>query len=136
MLVRLKTYLSKGNRCESLEIVESYRDQGIVPQRIVSNLGRLDELAASGQLFQIVAGISRYSEAYRGSRAFLQGELDGCAASTWGPALLLGRLWEGQRLPGVIRHLAQGRRFQFDLERTAYVLALQRLCPSGSDFFG
>ena len=136
MFVRLKSYLSKGNRYEYLQIVESYRDHGAVRQRVVSNIGRLDHLAASGQLDQIVSGLSRYSQAYRGFQAFLRGELDGCSARTWGPALLFGRLWEDQRLPEVIRHLAQGRGFQFEVERAVFALALQRLCAPGSDLSG
>jgi hypothetical protein len=136
MFVRLKSYVSKGNRYEYLQIVESFREEGAVRQRVVSNLGRLDQLAASGQLDQIVSGLSRYSEAYRGFQAFLRGELEGCTARTWGPVLLFGRLWEEQKLPEVIRHLAQGRRFQFDLERAIFALSLQRLCAPGSDLFG
>lgn len=136
MFVRLKSYLSKGNRYEYLQIVESFRDQGAVRQRVVSNLGRLDQLAASGQLDQIVSGLSRYSEAYRGFQAFLRGELEGCTARTWGAALLFGRLWEEQKLPEVIRHLAQGREFQFDVERAVFALSLQRLCAPGSDLAG
>jgi Transposase DDE domain len=136
MFVRLKSYLSKGNRYEYLQIVESFRDQGAVRQRVVSNLGRLDQLVASGQLEQIVSGLSRYSEAYRGFQAFLRGELDGCTARTWGPALLFGRLWEDQRLPEVIRHFSQGRGFQFEVERAVFALSLQRLCAPGSDLFG
>ncbi len=136
MFVRLKSYLSKGNRYEYLQIVESYRDHGAVRQRVVSNIGRLDLLAASGQLDQIISGLSRYSEAYRGFQAFLRGELEGCTARTWGPALIFGRLWEAQRLPEVIRHLAQGRGFQFEVERAVFALALQRLCAPGSDLSG
>jgi hypothetical protein len=136
MFVRLKSYLSKGNRYEYLQIVESFRDQGTVRQRVVSNLGRLDQLVASGQLEQIVAGLSRYSEAYRGFQAFLRGEVEGCVARTWGPALLFGRLWEGQRLPEVIRHLSQGREFQFEVEQAVFALSLQRLCAPGSDLAG
>lgn len=136
MFVRLKSYLSKGNRYEYLQIVESFRDRGAVRQRVVSNLGRLDQLVASGQLEQIVAGLSRYSQAYRSLQAFLRGELEGCTARTWGPALLFGRLWEDQRLPEVIRHFAQGRGFQFEVERAVFALSLQRLCAPGSDLSG
>lgn len=136
MFVRLKSYLSKGNRYEYLQIVESYRDHGAVRQRVVSNIGRLDQLAASGQLDQVVAGLSRYSQAYRGFQAFLRGELEGCTSRSWGPALLFGRLWERQRLPPVIEGLLRGRAFQFDVERATFALALQRLCTPGSDLLG
>ncbi len=47
---------------------------------------------------------------------------------------IFGRLWEDQRLPEVIRHLAQGRGFQFEVERAVFALALQRLCAPGAIF--
>ncbi|MEW6296084.1 MAG: IS1634 family transposase, partial [Candidatus Diapherotrites archaeon] len=57
-------------------------------------------------------------------------------AKTWGPALVFGRLWERQGLPEILGQLAQGRRFEFDVERAAFALALQRLCAPGSDLQG
>ena len=49
------------------------------------------------------------------------------------PALVVGRLWETQELPAILRRLADGRRFGFDVERATFALALQRLCAPGSD---
>ena len=55
----------------------------------------------------------------------------GLAARTvrqWGPALVFGRLWDRQGLPDLLGQLAQDRKFEFDLERAAFAMALQRLC--------
>jgi hypothetical protein len=50
--------------------------------------------------------------------------------------LIFGRLWERQGVPAVLRALAGGRKFEFDVERAAFALALQRLCRGGSDLQG
>ena len=45
-------------------------------------------------------------------------------------------LWEvvgAAGAPDLVRRLAQDRKFEFDLERTIFALALQRLCAPGSD---
>jgi hypothetical protein len=49
---------------------------------------------------------------------------------------VFGRLWERQGLPQLIKRLSRGRRFGFDVERTAFAMALQRLCWPGSDLQG
>ena len=57
-------------------------------------------------------------------------------ARQWGPALVFGRLWDRQGLPDLLRKLARDRKFEFDLERAIFALALQRLCAPGSDLAG
>ncbi len=46
MFIRVK----RNGGHEYLQLVESYRDEGKVRQRVIGTLGRRDVLAASGQL--------------------------------------------------------------------------------------
>jgi hypothetical protein len=62
--------------------------------------------------------------------------LEAGAARAWGPALVFGRLWETQGMPELLRARARDRRFEFDVERACFALALQRLCAPGSDLQG
>lgn len=39
-------------------------------------------------------------------------------------------------MPGILRGLAGNRKFQFDVERVVFAMALQRLCCPGSDLRG
>lgn len=133
MFVRVKSARVKGHEYRYLQIVESYRQGPKVRQRVVANLGRLDQLVDSGQLEKIVNGLARFSEAYKSYRAFVQGRFDRCVVRSWGPPLVFGRLWERQGLPEILGRLAEGRKFQFDLERTTFAMALHRLCDPGSD---
>lgn len=136
MFIRVKSVDVKGHRYDYLQIVTSFREGRKVRQKVVANLGRLDELRASGELDRIVAGLARYSEAYRAYGAFREGAIDGCVSRAWGPALVFGRLWEAQGLPPILAQLAEDRKFGFDVERASFAMALQRLVAPGSDLQG
>jgi transposase len=51
-----------------LRLVEAYRDGGRVRHRVIANLGREDELKASGQLEQLAAGFARLDPPPWGTR--------------------------------------------------------------------
>ena len=51
-----------GSQRKYLQIVQTYREKGRVRQKIVANLGRLDELIASGTLEKLSDALSRYSD--------------------------------------------------------------------------
>jgi hypothetical protein len=65
-----------------------------------------------------------------------QGQVESCKTSCWGPAMVFGRLWQKQQIPNLLHELSTKRRFQFDIERAAFALSLQRLCEPGSDLQG
>ena len=136
MFFRAKKSGSKERPHEYLQVVESYRDGKTVRQRILATLGRLDHLKASGQIEALMESLSRFSERLRVISATRGPKITSCTAKLWGPPLVFGKLWERQRLPEVIHPLAAGRRFGFDIERTSFALALQRLCEPGSDLQG
>ncbi len=136
MFVRVKRSVAKGAAYEYLQIVRSYREGGKVKQQIIGSLGRRDQLIASGELDGLLKSLAGFSEKLRVVEAVRESGLAARTAKTWGPALVFGRLWERQGLPEILRKLAQGRKFEFDLERSAFALALQRLCAPGSDLQG
>lgn len=136
MFVRVKRSVSKGTPYEYLQIVRSFREDGKVKQQIIGSLGRRDQLAASGELDGLLKSLAGFSEKLRVVEAVRESGLAARQSKTWGPALVFGRLWERQGLPEVLKGLAQGRKFEFDPERAAFALALQRLCAPGSDLQG
>lgn len=136
MFVRLKRSGRNGTAHEYLQIVESYREGGKVRQRLVATLGRRDQIVASGALDGLLASLAKFSERLRVvEKVRTHGVYAHCARS-WGPALVFRRLWERQGFPEILGRLAEGRKFQFDVERTSFALALQRLCAPGSDLAG
>jgi hypothetical protein len=50
--------------------------------------------------------------------------------------MVFDRLWHKQVLPELLHKLSAERRFQFNVERAGFALALQRLCEPGSDLQG
>jgi hypothetical protein len=97
-----------------------------VRQQALATLGRKDVLAASGELDALVRSLACFSENLRVVEA----------VRSRGPAVVFGRLWERQGILEVLRTLAGGRRFRFDIERAVFAMALQRLCEPGSDLQG
>ncbi len=136
MFVRLKRSGRHGTSYEYLQIVESFRDNGKVRQRLVATLGRRDQIVASGALDGLLVSLAKFSERLRVVERVRSEGIHAHRARSWGPALVFRRLWEVQGLPEILGRLAQGRQFHFDVERTTFALALQRLCAPGSDLAG
>jgi len=136
MFVRIKRGGNKANPHDYLQLVESYRDSGRPKQRVIANLGRLDMLTESVDLDSMVQSLARFSTSLRVISAARGPRIDQCQAKLWGPPLVFERLWQRQGIDSVIRSLAHDRKFQFDVERVCFAMALQRLCQPGSDLLG
>jgi len=136
MFFRAKKSGNEKHPHHYLQIVESYRNGKSVRQRVIATLGRLDHLRASGEIDGLASSLARFSENLKVMSAVRDPDIKDCRTKVWGPSLVFGRLWENQGLPGVIERLSEDRRFQFDVERVSFALALQRLCEPGSDLQG
>lgn len=136
MFVRIKRSVQKGVTYEYLQIVESFRDSGRPRQRVLTTLGRRDQVVASGALDGLLRSLAKFSERLRVVEAVRTQDIVAHGSRTWGPALVFGRLWENQGLSDIIYRLTHGRKFGFDPERVAFALALQRLGCPGSDLQG
>lgn len=137
VFVRVKRSVQESGTYEYLQIVESVRDGGTVRQRVIANLGRRDRLVAEGALDALLTSLAKFSERLRVVEKVRTEGVQAHAARSWGPALVFGRLWQEQGVDVLLRKLAEARRFEFDPERVAFALALQRLMPvGGSDLQG
>ena len=136
MFVRSKTIESNGRTYQYIHIVETFRENGKVRQRIVGSLGRLDELLGQGDLERVITGLVEHCPTVKLLRAQSSGALEIESDKVWGPALLFGRLWEELGLKELLVRLSKRQRFGFDFERMAFALTLQRLLEPGSDLAG
>ena len=116
-----------------LMIVESKRVGTRIEQITLASLGRLDKLLESGQLDALLTSLGRFSEKLAVLGAVERGETLTARARRIGPALIFERLWRELGVGDVIRELAAGRKFGFDLERAIFLTALHRLFDPGSD---
>jgi hypothetical protein len=116
-----------------LQIVESFREKGQVRQRVLSTVGRLDVLQASGQLDALMRSGLRFCEKLTVIDAHAAGQTEPVQVQRVGPDLVFGRLWETLQLGKIIQRALQGRRYEFDVERAIYLTVIHRLFASGSD---
>lgn len=127
MFARIK----KSGKYQYLQIVENRRDDKKISQRVIATIGRLDKLKANGGVDPLIRSLSRFSEK---TLIVLSGKSDIKASSKKiGPSLIFERLWENLGIKKVIKHMLQGRKFEFDIERAVFLTVLNRLFASGSD---
>ena len=118
-----------------LQIAENRREGKRVKQTIIATLGRLDQLAASGAIDQLLRSAARFAE-----RLMVLAEHT-CAAHdapeakvlSIGPALIFERLWRETGCQEVVRKLLATRHHRFDVERAVFMTVVHRLMVSGSD---
>jgi len=116
-----------------LQIVESFREKRQVHQRVLSTLGRLDVLQATGQLEKLMRSGLRFCEQLAIIDAHAAGQTQPVQVQRVGPDLVFGRLWESVQLGTIVRRALESRRFEFDVERAVYLTVLHRMFASGSD---
>ena len=127
MFARVK----KSGRYEYLQIVENRRVGKKTVQRVISTIGRMDQLHAKGSIETLVRSLSRFSEKVL---LILSHKSDVSASGKKiGPALIFERLWKELGIKKVIKGLLAHRKFNFDVERAIFLTVLHRLFVSGSD---
>jgi transposase len=116
-----------------LQIVESFRQKRQVHQRVLTTVGRLDVLQASGQLENLMRSGLRFCEKLAVIDAHAAGQTQPVQVQSVGPDLVFGRLWESLQVGAIIKRALQERRYEFDVERAIYLTVIHRLFASGSD---
>lgn len=118
-----------------VQVVENKRVAGAVRQSVIANLGRADDLIASGALASLLASGAKLTDQVLLISA-LDEDADGSlsvAAKRIGGPLLFGRLWERLGIAAVLGELLRQRAFEFAVERAVFVGTLHRIFASGSD---
>jgi len=124
MYARLKTFSNKdGTQRVYLQIVESYRAGGKCCQRVVANLGRLEELQ-EGKLDRLIDSLARYSK----SLCLKLKEADTNWFKQWGPVLIFHHLWEKKvNLGLILRHILSRTAKTSPVEEAVFAMVLSRL---------
>jgi len=129
MFARVK----KSGKYHYLQIVENRKEKGKVKQRVISTIGRMDQLQAKGRVETLIRSLSRFSEK---TLLILSGQSDISAdAVKIGPSIIFERLWKESGIQKAIQRLLIDRRFEFGVERAIFLTVLHRLMVSGSDRF-
>ena len=127
MFARVK----KSGNNQYLQIVENRREKGKVVQRVLTTLGRLDQMSEKGEVEALVRSLSRFSE----KTLLILSEKSKVSASAMkiGPALIFERLWKELGIGSIVSSLVVERKFGFSVERALFLTVLHRLFVSGSD---
>ena len=123
----------RSGKTEYLQIVKSERVDGQPRQSVVATLGRVDDLAATGEIDRLLRSGARFAHTAVVLTAFENGQGTTIATRQLGPALAFERLWQEIGGKRVIGELAGQRCFEFDLERAVFLTVLHRLFDPGSD---
>ena len=127
MFARVK----KSGNNQYLQIVENRREKGKVVQRVITTLGRLDQMSEKGEVESLVRSLSRFSE----KTLLILSEKSKVSASAMkiGPALIFERLWKELGIGSIVSSLVADRKYSFSVERALFLTVLHRLFVSGSD---
>ncbi|MDP6466901.1 MAG: IS1634 family transposase [Pirellulaceae bacterium] len=129
MFARIK----KSGPYQYVQVVHNERIDGRVRQRVIATLGRLDVLKESGQLDGLLESLARLSDHVAVLHALKTNQITPSRTVHLGGPLVFDKLWQQLGLPGILRRLLSGRRFEFPLERIVFITVLHRLFAPGSD---
>jgi DDE family transposase len=131
MFVREKRVRNRdGSERRYLQLVENYRVEGRVRQRVVANLGRLDRLRGAGELDRLVASLARYAE--RTKVVDLAEGLRADWAREWGIPLVCERLLDELGVEAELRRGLAGRRIRAPLADAVLALVANRVSEPAS----
>lgn len=129
MFARVK----KSGKYQYLQIVENRKEKGKVKQRVISTVGRMDQLQSKGRIETLIRSLSKFSEQ---ALLIISGQSDITAdTQKIGPPLIFERLWKETGIKAAIERVLAGRKYEFDVERAIFLTVLHRLMVSGSDRF-
>lgn len=126
MYIREKAFKNKdGSTRTYLQLVETTREDGKVHQRVICNLGRLEELQRGGQLERLTEALSRYTELklVKNEAAKIRPGQD----KEWGPALIFRSLWQELGLDSTIDRLVDRSSIEFNIDAALFAMTLNRL---------
>jgi transposase len=131
MFLRCLAFSRKdGSQRKYLQIVQTYREKGRVRQKIVANLGRLDELIASGTLEKLSDALSRYVE--KKELLCKAEELMATSALSFGPVPIFTSLWKKLGLPEAIAAATKRETATYDPAPVIFRMVLGRLLDPSS----
>lgn len=103
--------------------------EGKVRQKVVANLGRLEDLQA-GAIDQMVTSLAKFSTRQWVVRQASQ--LRAVSAKQWGPAIVFRRLWEELRIESTLARCLSATEVESDFEEAVFAMVLNRLCDPAS----
>ncbi|MFZ5499742.1 MAG: IS1634 family transposase [Pseudomonadota bacterium] len=125
MYVRTKTFANKdGSQRTYLQIVESVREEGKVRQKVIANLGRIEDLQDK-EIDCLITSLAKFSR-----KRWIQAEAANLlvqSAKEWGLELVFGHLWEKLGLARIIANLLEQTEISSPLGEAVRAMVLNRI---------
>jgi hypothetical protein len=129
-----RTTKSKGKTY--LLLVEGYREEGKVKQRIIHNFGNLEQVQNSGIVEKLLESGARFTKQLSILSKLKQGVITPFRSKIIGPDLVFSKIWSDLGIPNMISISLKDTNYSIPLERVIYMTVLQRLLRPGSDRAG
>jgi len=129
MFVRIKP----SGKNQYLQIVENFRQDGKVRQRVLATLGRAHYLIDSGKTDKLAQSLTKFCKYTKLVESHRSGAIQARSCRKIGPALIFERLWKQLGIAQVVEEQLLDRNFAFSLERAVFLTTLHRLFDPGSD---
>ncbi|MHB8917056.1 MAG: IS1634 family transposase [Desulfocucumaceae bacterium] len=125
MFARTKTFTNKdGSKRTYLYIVEGVREQGKIRQKIVANLGRIEDME-SGDLDRLIESLAKFSK-----KKWVQAEAAKLMvdyAREWGTDLIFRSIWEKLGLHAILERFLSKTEISTPLPEAIYAMVLNRI---------
>ena len=109
MFVRVK----KTGNYSYTQIVENYREDGKVKQRIIATLGQYEALSESGKLDALARSLLKYTTSVRAVDALRDGSMRARRTLKVGPAIVFERLWRELGIAEVLDQMLEKTHYHF-----------------------
>ncbi|MFQ5722509.1 MAG: IS1634 family transposase [Candidatus Aminicenantales bacterium] len=124
MFVRVKKFSGKRTTRQYLQVVESFRAEGKMRQRVLCTLGRLERLQDGG-LDALIQGLSKFSKNLEIIRA--SQDLVADWSKEYGAVLVFRKLWEELKMDQILKHHLKSHRYKSDIGEAVFALVLNRI---------
>jgi len=125
MYARTKTFTNKdGSKRTYIQIVESVRENDKVRQKVVLNLGRIEDLQ-EGSLDRLISSLVKFSK-----NKWIQAEAQKLmvqSAKEWGLDLVFRHLWEHLGLHNILKSHFSKAHVSFQMAEAVYAMVLNRI---------
>lgn len=125
MYARTKTFTNKdGTKRTYIQIVESVRENGKVRQKVLLNMGRIEDLQ-DGDIDRLIASLAKFSE-----KKWIQSEAQKLLvhnAKEWGLEFIFRHLWDKLHLDAILQQSFSSSYTSEQLAEAVYAMVLNRI---------
>lgn len=127
MFPRISKIKVGGRQYEYLRIVENYKERGRSHQRVIANLGRIEDI--KGKLDGVVDKLREYCR----EKFVRHSEIKVDETPIWGPVLVARKLWNDIGLGEIIKNRCSRYKSKLKVEETGFVLVANSFINPSSE---